>query len=146
MDPWGLGLYGTNLSHGQAMVAKRREICNDITYDPPLIYKLSTFYKTEVILRDPEPSQDMDADAQPAAVPSPATGSGGDVTAIGGDVTAPAGNIYLNPDAMEDDEVTERAEEISSEEQRHDDQDVDMGQAAAAEVQTEDVPPTVTFR
>ena len=88
----------------------------------------------------------MDVDAQPAAVPSPATGSGGDVTAIGGDVTAPVGNIYLDPDAMEDVEVTERADEVSSEEQRHDDQDVDMGQAAAAEVQTEEVPPTVTFR
>ena len=55
----------------------------------------------------------MDVDAQPAAVPPPATSSGGDVTAIGGDVTAPAGNIYLSPNAMEDDEVTERAEEKS---------------------------------
>ena len=58
----------------------------------------------------------------------------------------PVGNIYLRSDAMGDDEMTERAEEVSSEEQRHDDQDVDMGQAAAAEVQTEGVPPTVTFR
>ena len=44
LDPWGLGLYGTNLSHGRALLAKRRETCNAITNDPPLIYRFSTFY------------------------------------------------------------------------------------------------------
>ena len=42
--------------------------------------------------------------------------------------------------------MTERADDLSSEEQRHDDQDVDMGQAPIAKTQTEEVPPVVTFR
>ena len=84
LDPWGLGLQGTNLSHGQAMLAKRREICNAITNDPPLIYRFSTSYKAEVILRDPEHTQDMEVDVPPADASSPATGFGGDVAAPSG--------------------------------------------------------------
>jgi len=88
----------------------------------------------------------MEVDAPPAAIPSSATGSGGDVTAIGGDVTAPTGNIYLDPDAMQGVEEAERVDDLPPEGQRHDDQDVEMGQASTAGDQVEDAPPVVTFR
>ena len=127
------------------MLAKRREICHALTNDPPLIYRFITFYKAEIILQDPEPVQEMEVDAPPAAVPSPATGSGGDVTAIGGDVTAPTGNIYLDPDAMQGVEEAERADDLPPEGQRHDDQNVEMGQAPIAGDQVEEAPPVVTF-
>ena len=121
------------------MLAKRREVCHALTNDPPLIYRFFTFYKAEVILQDPEPVQDMEVDAPSFAIPPLSAGSGGDVT-------APSGNIYLDPDDMQGVDEAERTDDLLPEEQHHDDQDVEMGQASTAGDQIDDAPPTATFR
>jgi hypothetical protein len=139
LDPWGLGPYGTRLNLEEILVAKRRQSCPALTNDPPLIYRFPTFYKAEVILQDPEPVQDMEVDAPPIAIPSSSAGSGGVVT-------APSGNIYLDPDDMQGVDEADRTDDLPPEEQQHDDQDVEMGQASTAGDQIDDAPPTATFR